>query len=88
MDAQDKAHDELQLLEAMVQAINRREEVFRVIESSRTDGEAQEAVAELLGVGAIRARLVLDMQARRWTLENRNILSRQIERLRAESDSL
>ncbi|QXQ10355.1 DNA gyrase subunit A [Paeniglutamicibacter sp. Y32M11] len=78
----------LQMLEVMLQAINRREEVFRAIESSRTDDEARKAVAELLRVGDIRARLVLDMQARRWTLENRNILSGQIQQLQAELDSL
>lgn len=76
------------MLEVMLQAINRREEVFRAIESSRTDDEAREAVAELLRVGDIRARLVLDMQARRWNLENRNILSGQIQQLQAELDFL
>lgn len=76
------------MLEVMLQAINRREEVFRAIESSRTDDEARKAVAELPRVGDIRARLVLDMQARRWTLENRNVLSGQIQQLQAELDSL
>jgi DNA gyrase/topoisomerase IV subunit A len=84
MDAQDKTRDELQLLEAMVQANDRREEVFSAIETSETPDEARAAVAKLLGVGEILARAVLDMQARRWTQGERRKITDHLAMLRAE----
>ncbi|NKG20175.1 DNA gyrase subunit A [Paeniglutamicibacter terrestris] len=87
MDAQDKTRDELQLLEAMMQAIDRREEVFAAIETSETQDEARAAVAKLLGVEEILARAVLDMQARRWAQGERRTITDQLAMLRAKLES-
>ena len=77
----------VQLLESLVQAIDRREDVFRAIASTDTEEEARDAVAALLGVGNTRARAVLDLPAKRWTLGHRRTLAETIEELRAELDS-
>ncbi|WP_411732234.1 DNA gyrase subunit A [Paeniglutamicibacter sp.] len=87
-DRREKTLTEVQLLESLVQAIDRREEVFRAIESTETDDEARDAVAALLDVGEIQARIVLDMQARRWTLGHRRTIAGHLKRLRSELDSL
>lgn len=87
MDAQDKTRDELQLLEAIVQAIDRREEVFTAIEAAETQDEARAAVAKLLGVGEILAHAVLDLQARRWAQGERRTITDHLAMLRAELES-
>jgi DNA gyrase/topoisomerase IV subunit A len=86
-ETREKTLMEVQLLESLVQAIDRREEVFRAIESTETDGEARDAVAALLGVGEIGARAVLDMQARRWTLGHRRTIAGHIKMLRSELET-
>lgn len=78
----------LKILEAMVQAIDRREEVFTAIAAAQTQDEARDAVAKILGVGEIRAIAVLNMQARRWTQGERRKIVDHIEEIRSELESL
>ncbi|RAX47968.1 DNA gyrase subunit A [Arthrobacter sp. AQ5-05] len=85
-DPHDKTRAELHILEAMVQAIERREEVFAAIESAETHDEAYDAVAKLLGMDGLQARAVLDMQARRWTQGERRKITDHIAVLRAEPE--
>ena len=83
-DPHDKTRAELHILEAMVQAFERREEVFSAIEAAQTQDEARTAVAKLLGMDELQARAVLDMQARRWTQGERRIITDHIAVLRSE----
>ncbi|GAA5228829.1 DNA gyrase subunit A [Paeniglutamicibacter antarcticus] len=80
--------DELRILEAMLQAINEREKVFAAIETSETHEEALAALGQVLGIGEIRARAVLDMQARRWTHGEARKLEAQIAVRRSEPELL
>lgn len=75
---------ELMILEALVQAIDRREEIFDVIEASEDVDEAIHRVSQLLGVGDNCSRAVLDMQARRFTRDQRQILASHVEELRSK----
>lgn len=86
-DPGNSTRAELQILEAVVQALERREEVFAAIEGAETQDEARAAVAKLLGVGEMEARAVLDMQARRWTQGERRKITDHIAVLRAELES-
>lgn len=79
-----KIRQELMILEALVQAMDRREEVFHVIEDSENMDEASRRVGQLLGVGELRSRAVLDMQARRFTRDQRQAMASYVEVLRSK----
>lgn len=74
----------LMILEVIIQAIDRREEVFQAIENTESFVETVAALKELLGVGDIRAHVVLDMQVRRFTLSERRKVEEQIALLKQE----
>jgi CspA family cold shock protein len=77
----EAARARLGILDAIVSAGDRRDDVMAVIaEADSTDG-AREAVAELLGVTDAGATAVLDLQLRRFSHE-------AMQRLRAERDEL
>lgn len=54
--------DELMTLDALLRAMDRRDEVFRMIEDSENEDEARRRVGQLLGVGELGSRAVLDLQ--------------------------
>ncbi|MGP0223297.1 MULTISPECIES: DNA gyrase subunit A [unclassified Paenarthrobacter] len=66
-----QTREELVILEALMQAIDRRDEVFQTIEDSEDVNEATRRVAQLLGVETVASRAVLDVQARRFTRDQR-----------------
>lgn len=78
-----RTRDELMILEALEQAVDRRDEVFQVIEDSEDADEAIRRVGQLLGVGAHGSRAVLDMQARRFTRDQRQAIVSRAEELRS-----
>ncbi|MDQ0078702.1 DNA gyrase subunit A [Arthrobacter oryzae] len=75
---------QLMTLEALVQAMDRRDEVFQVIEDSEDMDEAIRRVSQLLGVGELGSRAVLDLQARRFTRDQRRALASYAEELRSK----
>ena len=84
MDEDERhARDELMILEALEQAMDRRDEVFQVIDDSEDADEAILRVGQLLGVGAHGSRAVLDMQARRFTQDQRQAIVSRAEELRS-----
>ena len=85
MDEHDRRMREQQLMivEALVQAMDRRDEVFQVIEDSEDVDEAIRRVGQLLGVGEVPSRAVLDMQARRFTRDQRQAIASHAEELRS-----
>ncbi|WP_246839718.1 DNA gyrase subunit A [Pseudarthrobacter sp. NIBRBAC000502771] len=70
------------ILEALMQAMDRRDEVFQVIEDSEDVDEATRRVGRLLGVGMVGSRAVLDLQARRFTRGQRQRCAFRAEELR------
>ncbi|MDP9696039.1 UNVERIFIED_ORG: DNA gyrase/topoisomerase IV subunit A [Arthrobacter globiformis] len=74
---------ELMILAALVQAMDRRDEVFQIIEDSEDSDEAIRRVGQLLAVGELGGRAVLDLQARRFTPDQRQALASRAEELRA-----
>jgi DNA gyrase/topoisomerase IV subunit A len=71
------------LLEALVRAMDRRDEVFQVIDDSEDVDEAIRRVGQLLGVGAPGSRVVLDLQVRRFTRDQRQAIVSRAEELRS-----
>ncbi|APX03940.1 DNA gyrase subunit A [Arthrobacter sp. QXT-31] len=78
-----RIRDHLMIVDALVRAVNRRDEVFQVIEDSEDVDEARRRVGQLLGVGELGSRAVLDMQARRFTRDHRQLLAAEAEQLRS-----
>lgn len=70
--------------DALVQAMDRRDEVFQEIEDSEDMDEAIRRVGQLLGVGELGSRFVLDLQARRFTRDQRQAVASYAEELRSK----
>ena len=84
MDEDERhARDELATLEALLQAMARREEVFRVVDDSETVDEAIRRVGQLLDIGAVGSRAVIDLQVRRFTGGQRRAMASRAGELRA-----
>lgn len=77
----------LQILQAIIEAIDRRDEIFQAVEAAESEAEAQEAIGKVLGVGSVRSHFVLNMQARQWTRSGRARIAEDIEQLTRELDS-
>jgi DNA gyrase/topoisomerase IV subunit A len=82
---EDERHtrQELMIVGALVRAMDRRDEVFQVIEDSEDVDEARRRVGQLLGVGELGSRAVLDLQARRLTRDQRRAIASRAEELRS-----
>ncbi|MBD1544459.1 DNA gyrase subunit A [Arthrobacter sp. IA7] len=78
-----RTRQELMIVDALVRAMDRRDEVFRVIEDSEDVDEARRRVGQLLGVGELGSRAVLDLQARRLTRDQRRAIASRAEELRS-----
>lgn len=71
------------LHEALVKAMDRRGEVFEVVEDSENVDESIQRVGQLLGLGELGSRVVLDMQVRRFTRDQRQAIASYAEELRS-----
>ncbi|WP_459384469.1 DNA gyrase subunit A [Arthrobacter humicola] len=74
---------QLMLHEALVQAMDRRDEVFKVIEDSQDMDEAIRRVGQLLGLGEHGSRAVLDLQAKAFTRDRRQAIASLAKELRS-----
>ncbi|RKR18907.1 hypothetical protein C8D78_2648 [Arthrobacter oryzae] len=74
---------QLMVHEALVQAMDRRDEVFQVIEDSQDVDEAIRRVGQLLGVGELGSRAVLNLQAKTFTRDQRQAIASYEEELRS-----
>ncbi|MFC9352027.1 DNA gyrase subunit A [Arthrobacter sp. NPDC057013] len=84
MDADERQiRQELMIMDALLQAMDRRDEVFQMIEDSEDMDEAIGRVGGLLNVGELGSRAVLDLQARRFTREQRQAIASRAEELRS-----
>ncbi len=72
------------IVDALVQAMDRREEVFQAIEDSEDVDEARLRVGQLLGVGELGSRFVLDLQAKSFTRGRRRTLAAHAGELRSK----
>lgn len=85
MDEDERqTREQLMNHEALVQAMDRRDDVFQEIEDSEDVDQARRRVGQLLGVGELGSRFVLDMQARRFTRDQRQAIASYAEELRSK----
>ena len=78
------ARDELATLEGLLRAMDRRDEVFQVVEESETVDEAISRVGRLLDIGAVSSRAVIDLQVRRFTRGQRLAMASRAGELRSQ----
>ena len=84
MDEDERqTRQQLTIVDALVQAMDRRDEVFQIIEDSEDGDEAIRRVGQLLGVGELGSRAVLDLQAKNFTRERRRTFASHAEELRS-----
>mgnify|MGYP000238492772 FL=1 len=83
---EDERHtrEELMILDALLRAMDRRDEVFQMIEDSENVDEARRGVGQLLGVDELGSRAVLDLQVRRLTRDQRQMLASRAAELRSQ----
>ncbi|MFE4229489.1 DNA gyrase subunit A [Arthrobacter sp. NPDC056886] len=89
MDAEQRRQEEylLRLLDGLVKALDRREEVFQVVEDSEDQDEAIRRLVELLELDEFSCRAILDMQVSRFTREKRRTTAAQAEEVRSRLSS-
>jgi DNA gyrase/topoisomerase IV subunit A len=89
MDAEQRRHveDTLRVVDALVKAADRREEVFHVVEDSEDVDEARRRLMELLELDELSCRAILDMQVRGFTRERRRLIAAHAEELRSSLSS-
>jgi DNA gyrase subunit A len=80
--ARRQARESLAIYETLAFAMERRREVFEVVEASLDPDEAITGVHVLLGVPELHARAVLDLQLRRLTARERARYAEERDRLR------
>jgi DNA gyrase/topoisomerase IV subunit A len=87
MDSRQRAiaEDRLRVLELLEAAMERRDEVLEIVDSSEDADEAQERIRQLFAVSDPNiSQAVLDQQVSRWTRSGRQRLAEQAEELRRE----
>lgn len=82
-DEELEAEQTLLILDGMLEAQGRREEVFHIVERARDTDEAIKQLGEEFGFDEFVARVVLDMQVRRWLGDQRGALASEADRIRA-----
>lgn len=80
------ASQRLEILEALVAAIERRSEVFEAIAASKSADHARIGLAEMLRVSEIGATAILDLQWRRMAEDERNRIVADRDQIRATLD--
>ena len=85
MDSRERtaAEQQLSILELLGAALERREEVFEIVESSADAHEAHERIRDLFGVRDPHvSQAVLDLQVSRWTRAERKRIADNAEHIR------
>lgn len=78
----------LMVLETILEAIDRREEIFRAVEGTESREDALLAIGKVLDVGSVRALAVLNMQVHHWTRSARAMVVEQTGTLTRELESV
>ena len=83
MGSNRRALETLSIYEALARAMERRREMFEVVQGSPDPDAAAAGVQQLLGIDKHQARAVLDMQVRRFTARDQARIVEERDRLRA-----
>lgn len=81
-----RTQERLALIEALVAAQERRQDVMDAVATSEDVAEAVPRLMTLLGLTEAQVTVVLDMQVRRWTAADRRGYQAERDELRALLD--
>ncbi len=70
------------ILDGLLKAMDRRDEVFQVVEGSEDIDAAIRRLSELLELDEMVCRAILDMQVRRFTRDQRREVASQADEIR------
>lgn len=84
MNNNEKTHNELDLLNAIREALERRDEVFQIIDEAPDEPTAIVRLAELLGVEDYLCHGILNLQVQNWLGPRRARVEEGITSLRAD----
>jgi DNA gyrase subunit A len=79
-----RLEDQVAVYEVLVAAVERRHEVFSVIEAAADPDSANQQLQALLQTDAAGAQWVMDMQLRRLAASQRDKVLAELERLKQE----
>ena len=82
--AQDRALQRLVIVEAIVIALDRREQVLSIVSSATDDTQAKAQLANTFDLSEVHAIAVLDLQVRRFTQEDRRRIVDERDAIRAQ----
>ena len=80
--------EQLEIYEALDAALERRADVFQVIDSSESVDQARDALRDLLGISETGATAVLELQLRRIPGRERAKIAERCAEMRDELDRL
>jgi DNA gyrase/topoisomerase IV subunit A len=75
-----------EILAAVIGAIDHRGQVMAIVDSAVDEDTARAALIQTFGFSDTAATAVLDLQVRRFTIQGRELLVDEWERLSAEID--
>lgn len=80
----EQAHEQLDLLNAIREALERRDEVFQIIDEAPDESTVRTRLSELLDIGESGCHAILHMQVRHWLEPWRDRLEEKAESLRLD----
>jgi DNA gyrase/topoisomerase IV subunit A len=87
-DARERVEDQIHIYEALVAAIERRWEVYELLEGAEDPEAANRGLQALLGTDEAGARAVIDMQFRKLTVTERAKVAEGLRELKQYASTL
>lgn len=84
-DRSDALRQRIEILSAVLAAIDRRAEVWALVGTSSTADEARANLEDLLGISSVAARAVLDLQVRRFAVQEVSRIREELEQLQQQT---
>ena len=84
-DAEVRRHtlERLEILDALVIALDRRDELMQIVASAQDAEQAQDRLRSAFSLNQVQAVAVMDLQVRRFGTEQRDRIRKEREHLRA-----
>ena len=83
-DLANRIRERLEIVDALSRVLDRRHELFDVIDTARDADVARHAIMTRFGLNEVQAVAVLDLQVRRFAHAERQRISEEAQQLRGE----
>ncbi len=78
----ESIEQQLSIFEGLLIAVDHREEMLAIVANSTTVDEAARSLSNQLGLTVVQAQAVLDLQVRRFAVEERAKLAVRVDEIR------